>query len=210
LSNSPDTPDLNQLYLYTRVVVRRYLFRIRDIIPPELWKDEIDELTQVALFKFWEISQRKQIAHRHAYISRIVHSLVVDTARRYRATVGLPLDEYGEITKGKVIASLSDGMLDPASEIEHKEEKNACIEKVVRDIVSLPPCQRRAMICLLKDEVEEIQLYSGEFKKYGIAIDQVHLPNNRRAVQASRASLSVARKKMRSLQKSYTLADKAL
>lgn len=201
MSDSLTTHDLKQLYLYIQAEVRGYLFQIRANVPPELLKDEIDELTQVAWFKFWEISQRKQITYRRAYISKIVHSLVIDTARRYRSTARLSFDEYGEVTQGRIISPLSEEMLDPALEFEQKETRYYQFEEIVKDIVSLPPCQRRAIICQVKDRVEDIQFLADEFKKYGIAIDRIHWQNGKRAAQASRASLSIARKKMRSLHK---------
>jgi DNA-directed RNA polymerase specialized sigma24 family protein len=199
LANLHSTADINQLYPYIRAAVRRYVFKLRDVVPPELWRDEIDELTQVACFKYWQASQRDQITYPQAYVSKIVHSLVVDMARRYKATVRLLLDEYGEVVQGNVLVCLSEGMSDPAYEFERKEVMNDYIRRVVSDIISLPPCQRRAMICLLKDEVHYSQQFVEEFKKHGIVIELVSSPKEQRAVQASRASLSVARKKMRSL-----------
>ncbi len=207
MSNLSDALDLKELYPRIRTEVSKSLFKIRTMVPPELWRDEVDELTQIACFKYWQNSQRKQIIYQHAYISKIIHSLIVDTVRRYKATAGMSIDEYGEVLDGRVLVSSGEGMLDPAYEFEQMEVKKDCIAKIVREIISLPSQQRGAMICLLKDKVEDVQGFAEEFRKYGIAIDLISLPNEKRALRASRASLSVARKKMRTSKQRYVSAD---
>ena len=138
-----------------------------------------------------------------AYILSIVHSLIIDRLRRNKPIVGLPLDEYGEITQGRIWASSDEDTMDPACEFERKVRYQRCVTQVVRDIASLPVCQRNAMICLLKDEVEDIQPLADEFRKYGIDIAVLHWPNEKKQLISCKASLSIARKKMRLSKRTY-------
>lgn len=201
--NSPDPLDPKHLQAYIRSQVWKLLYLLRGVVPPELLEDEIDDLTQIAWLKFWLISQRETITNQNGYIRSIVRSLMIDTRRRHKLTGEMLLDEYGEVAQGHVLISGSMEMMNPADEFERTQELADCIEEVLDDILALPPCQRRAVLCMLKDELDDIEGLAEALWKRGIDIERMSWPQDKRALQRCRASLFIARQKFRSMKKKY-------
>ena len=169
----------------------------------EEFPEEINDLAQSTLIAFWQRlnSEKGQINSPKAYISHIVHSRGVDMIRqRQRKPIfPLPVDQDGELYQGRVILIPSDGMQDPALEFERKE----FITEVIDDVLKLPPHQRYAMICTLKDELGDSLLLVEAFSKRGIDIGTINWPQDTVELQKLRSSLSVARKKLRFSKKKY-------
>src|SRR5205085_6783159 len=110
--------------------------------------------------------------------------------RQSKLTSPLPMDQDGELYQGRVLLVPSDGMQDPAFEFERKE----LIAEVVNDVLTLPPIQRYAMICTLKDEIGDTFPLAETFRKHGIDIETINWPRERMELQKLQSSLSVARK----------------
>lgn len=182
----------------------------RQLIPPDELATEIDELVQATLITFWHrlASGNVHIASPKAYLGAIVRSRCVDMIRhkqKRRFVQPLILDQDGELHQGKFLLMSNEKMQDPALEYNHKE----LISEVANDVMCLPPCQRYAMICTLKDVVGENPMLAETFAKYGVNIRTINWPRDAVALQTLRSSLSPARKKLRSCRERHKAAQGA-
>ncbi len=117
--------------------------------------------------------------------------------------LSLPIDENGELYHGHVL--FAKGAPDPASEVEQEELIADCMAKVVDDVLTLPSRQQQAMICSLKELLEDILPLIRAFKRRGVNIEAVRRPEQKDEAQRLMASLSIARRKLRPLRKKYNL-----
>ena len=177
----------------------------RHIASPEVLDLEIHELAQRSRIKLWRTLQKRHITHISAYIRCIVHSESMDMVRSYKPDLPLPVDEDGELYQGDVLVALSEGMRDPLYELEQKEMAAEYITQAVDVLRSFPPCQRRAMICSLKDQLDDVLTLTKAFKKFEINIETVRWPSQKEEVKNLKASLSIAHKKLRSLKSEHEL-----
>ena len=168
------------------------------IASPEVLDLEIHELAQRTRIKLWRTLQKIHITHLRAYIRCIVHSESMDMVRRYKLNLPLPVDEDGELYQGDVLVAPSEGMQDPLYELEQKEMATEYITQAVDVLRSLSPCQRQVMICSLKDQLDDVLTLTKAFKKFEINIETVRWPSKKKEVKNLKASLSTARKKLRS------------
>ena len=169
----------------------------RNAVHPEMLADEIDELAQRVRFKLWLMLRRKRIVNLKLYIRCIVLTEVVEMVRRYKLTFPLPLDEDGELYQGNMLILLGEGMQDPAYEVEQAEALEVCTQDIVEAVLNLPPQQQRAMICSLQDEIDEVFPVLHLLQWHVTNIEEQHWPESKEGLQSMRASLSVARKKLR-------------
>lgn len=179
----------------------------RHLVSPEVLDLEINELAQRSRIKLWRTLQKRPITHIRAYIRCIVHSETIDMARSYKPSLPLPVDEDGELYQGDVIVTASEGMQDPLYELEQKEMTAEYITQTVEMLRSLPPRQRQAMICSLKDQLDDVLTLTRAFKKRGINIQIMKWPSKEKEMKVLKASLSVAHKKLRLLKKVYKLME---
>jgi DNA-directed RNA polymerase specialized sigma24 family protein len=170
----------------------------RYIASPGVLDLEIQELAQRSRLKLWRTLQKRHIAHIKAYIRCIVHSVSMDMVRRYKPNLPLPVDEDGELYRGDVLVAPSEGMQDPLYELEQKEMAEEYITQAVDLLRSLPPCQQQVMICSLKDQLDNVLTLTEAFKKFEINIETVRWPSKKKELRNLKASLSAARKKLRS------------
>jgi len=171
----------------------------RHIASPEVLDLEIHELAQRTRIKLSRTIQKRAITHLSAYIRCIVHSASMDMVRSYKPDLPLPVDEDGELYQGDVLVALSEGMRDPLYELEQKEMAAEYITQAVDALSSFPPCQQQVMICSLKDQLDDVLLLTKAFKKFEINIESMRWPSIKKEVKNLKASLSAARKKLRSL-----------
>src|SRR5579859_5259355 len=123
----------------------------------------------------------------------------MDMIRRYRPNLPLPVDEDGELYQGDVLMVPGEEMQDPLYELEQKEMAAEYITQVVDALSSFPPCQQQVMICSLKDQLDDVLPLTQAFKKFKINIETRRWPSKKKEVKNLKASLSAARKKLRSL-----------
>lgn len=194
---------LEQLDSYIVALVRQMVRRTK-IGDPSISNLECDEIIQQARIKLWMMLNKRPVTHPKAYIRTIVHTIMIDRLRMRRPPLPLPVDEEGELYTGTVIAQPQEGMEDPANEFEQEETVAELLERTAAAVSSLPPRQQLAMICSLREQVDDTFQLLETFKKYHIDGD-VEWPVNRREMQLLKASLSVARKKVAAL-KSESLA----
>lgn len=170
----------------------------RHIAPPEVLDLEVHELAQRSRIKLWRTLQKRHITHIKAYIRCIVHSESMDMVRSYKPILPLPVDEDGELYQGDVLVAPGEEMQDPLYELEQKEMVAEYITQVVDALSSFPPCQQQVMICSLKDQLDDVLLLTKAFKKFKINIETKRWPSEEKEVKNLKASLSAARKKLRS------------
>ena len=150
---------------------------------------EVDELTQRVRIKFWRMLEKGQIFHPHSYARRIVHSEFIDMIRQRKLIVSLPDDEEEGTYAVKSQA-------DPADEIIQRMEAYSLLRDLVRMVRELPPRQQMAMICLLWDQVDDLEQLQALFAIYGLDRKMTKWPLEQTERRAVLASLSVARQKM--------------
>jgi DNA-directed RNA polymerase specialized sigma24 family protein len=180
----------------------------RQLMSPDELASEIDELVQASLITFWLrlASGTVHIVSPKAYLGSIVRSRCIDMIRRRQKrkfAQPLTLDQDGELHQGKILFMSSDKMQDPALEYSHRE----LVAEVADDVMGLPPCQRYAMICTLKDVVGETPMLAAIFAKHGVNIHTINWPRDAVALQTLRSSLSPARKKLRSCRERHKAAQ---
>ena len=182
---------------YIVALAKKYL--PRTIAPAEVLDLEIDELAQNSRIKLWLALQKRKITHPRSYIRCIVQTESVDMIRQHKPILPLLTDEDGELKQGNLLAIPGEGMQDPLYELEREEMMADYIAKAVDDVLKLPACQQSAMICALKDQLDDVLLLIEAFKKRQVGIEAVDWPEKKEEIQRIRASLSIARKKLRSL-----------
>jgi DNA-directed RNA polymerase specialized sigma24 family protein len=171
----------------------------RNVVRPEMLRDEIDELAQRVRFKLWLTLRKKRINNLRAYIRSVVYTEVINMVRQYQAALPLPLDEDGELYQGNIIATPGEGMQDPAYEIEQEEAIDDYMTEAVEAVVKLPPRQQQAMICSLIDKIDDVLPLIDTLRNHAINIEEVNWPEESDELQRLQASLSIARKKLRKM-----------
>ncbi len=188
---------LKQINSYILDVVRRKIPRA--IIPSAVLDLEIDEIAQRTRIKLWQAMQREHISNVRSYVNSIVYTETIDFIRRYKPIIPLPLDEYGELYQEHILATLSQPNPDPTELFEQEETYYHLITKLAQAVRALPPKQRYAMICALKDYSTGNVVFIEAFALCGIDIASTHWPKEQHELQSLRTSLSIARKKLHAL-----------
>ena len=195
-----DVKLLREHEKYIQNLVRKKI--PRHLIPPDVMDLEVDELIQQVYIKLWLQSQRQHIVNPKAYIRRIVWTETVDMVRRYRPVTSLSVDDDGELYQENIMLMVSEGVQDPADEVEDEEMKVQYIKKIATALLQLSHAEQRAMICSLKDCKDDITLLVlRELKAQGIPIEDIYWPTEKGRKQSLRVALSHGRKKLRLLLK---------
>lgn len=160
-------------------------------------RDGYDELAQRVRIKLWLALEKRNITNHKAYIRSIVHSEVVDMIRSKKSMLSLPLDEDGELLHYRFLASSSEEFLDPACVVEEAETMSELLARTAVAVHALPPCQQRAILCTLEDQVDDLALLTTVFREKQLEIGGLPWPVEKTESQRLRASLWVSRKKLR-------------
>ncbi len=161
---------------------------------------EVDELIQRVRIKLWKALKRQHLEYIKMYIRCIVQSEIVDLLRRRKPSLPLPVNEDGELYQEKIKVielEYSKDTQDPLYAVEQEEEYQACIEKVSDAVGKLPPRQRYALLCMLKDKVEDCLQLTAALKERGYDVDKAKWPETLKEQVQLRASLCISRKKLR-------------
>ena len=153
---------------------------------------EIDELAQCVRIKLWQALAKRDIHYPYAYIKLMVRNEFIDRIRRQKPVVLLPT--YEEFVQNQVPGVLDRYVPDPADELEQREETSARLREIVQAVLALPPRQRFAMICLLRDRVDNLVQLVEAFKAYKVDIEGIGWPVDKEEKQLLQASLVPARK----------------
>ena len=178
---------------YIVASVERRARHSSNIARPEVLDLEIDEITQRVRIKFWGALKEKPIVYPRAYIRTIVRNEFNDIPRKRKPPLPLPADEDGEIHLGYALLAESEGMSDPAYEFELEEGLNDWMALATQAIAHLSPRQKHAMICLLKERIDNrIQLVEA-FERQKVNIDDFTWPDNEVDEIRLKASIYAAR-----------------
>jgi DNA-directed RNA polymerase specialized sigma24 family protein len=177
-------------------------YEARRAIPLDLFSRDVldleaDELAQNIRIKLWVSHQKHPIIHPGAYIRTIARTTAIDMVRRHRPTVSLFGDADGELCLGDCIPAQNEGFQDPADEIELGEVDTDFLTMLMKAILALPPRQKQAMLYALKDCKDDALPLINALKVYGIDIEAMDWPDEPGEVRLLKASLTVARKKLR-------------
>ena len=112
---------------------------------------EADELAQIMRIKLWNARRKHRIKNPPAYIRKVAHTTAVDILRRHRSSIPLSTDANGEFSLSNSLVARNEGYQDPAYEIELVEIDPYFIKKLVLEILSLPPRQRRSLLFSLRE-----------------------------------------------------------
>lgn len=169
-----------------------------DVIRAEVLDLETDELVQRVRIKFWHALEDKHIDFPKTYIKRIVNSEFIDMVRRLKPnyTLDLPVDDEGEIYQGHMLITPSTGMADPSIEYEERVEASERMQEIVDAVLTLPARQRQAMICDMRDRVDDLDALTNAFKKRKAVIEAWQWPQQKKEKTLLRASLNYARVKV--------------
>jgi DNA-directed RNA polymerase specialized sigma24 family protein len=183
---------------YITVIARRYV--PRKVIHPEAIEDEIEDIVQETRIRLWKTLTLKglQIFNIEAYIARIVRNLCADIGRR-KPYHSLSLDADGELQQGHALISQSEGVQDPAYELEQKEQTSTSIVKLTEAVLKLPRIQQYAFIAFLEEHKDVTSPLLCVLRKRGIDIEAIQMPGIISTPQSQRTSFSIARKKLRSM-----------
>lgn len=186
---------------YIRLLVRRQI--PRQIIRTETLEMDIDEIVQQVSIKLWHALQRHEIDMPRSYINKVIRTVIIDMARRYKAAIPLYIDDEGELFLGELSTAQQERMqtIDPSREIEQTETVHYLLDRITATIHLLPPRQRYAIICSLKEQIDSLLALTLAFKKVGIDIEGIGWPEEKKELQSLKSSRTVAQKKLRSLMK---------
>jgi DNA-directed RNA polymerase specialized sigma24 family protein len=197
VSEEDSDPDIEEILArfdaYIVALVQKMARRSSNIARPEVLDLEIDEITQRVRIKFWKALEAKEIEHHKAYIRIIVNNEFNDLGRKRKAPLPLPTDEDGELYMGNVLLSESEGFADPVVEFGKEEEMDSWMALTADVVTDLPARQQHAMICHLKEQVDNgIQLIE-VFEKHKVNINAVSWPDDQADTKRLKASISPAR-----------------
>ena len=192
--NDPVDEILVRLDPYIVALVENMARRSSSIARPEVLDLEIDEIVQKVRIKLWKALTEKLIAYPRAYIRAIVSNEFNDIPRKRKAPLPLPTDEDGEIHLGTTLLAEKEGMSDPAYAFELEEGLNEWMALAAQVISHLIPRQKHAMICLLKERIDNrIQLIEA-FERHEVNIDDFAWPDNEADEIRLKASIYAARR----------------
>ncbi len=190
-------------HAYITVLARRYV--PRKMIRPELMEDEVEDIVQETRIRLWKTLMVKnvQIGCFEGYIACIVRNLCRDIGRR-RVLYTLPVDAVGELQQGCTLI-LQEGGQEPGYELEQGEQFAARVVWMVDVILKLPQKQRHAVIALLNKHREITSPVLRTLEKRGVNVEAIQMASESDTLSRQRASLSVARKRLRAIQKEKNL-----
>ena len=186
---------------YDPYLIRQVQERMRlhpDLVRPALLDLETDELVQRVRIKFWHALTEKHIEYPKTYLKRIVNSEFIDLVRRIKPhyMLDLPVDEEGELYQGHMLITPSAGMADPSIEYEEQVEARERMQEIVDAVLTLPVRQQHAMICEMRDRVDDLDALTNAFKERKADIERWQWPQQKNEKLLLRASLAYARLKI--------------
>ena len=176
----------------------------RNVISAEEIDMEIDDLVQTTRFKLWLALQKREIHNVKNYIRGIMRNEVVTTVRQHEPTTRLVMNDEGELPQTSTVLVASKESYDPVAYAEQEEVLTCYSSKLTQHIVPLPPQQRRAILCALKEQIADLLPLADMFQPYGIDVEHLDWPEAENELRSSRVSLSIARKKLRAKKEDNT------
>jgi DNA-directed RNA polymerase specialized sigma24 family protein len=157
---------------------------------------EREEIAQRVRMKLWEALPGKEISNPRAYLRRTVHHEFISFLRQRKVLSRWATNEDGEPYQGKTLITLSQGMGDPQGEVEQEEALQEMMERVVDAIMALPKMQKVAMVCYIRERLDDPNLLTEAFKRRDLDITVFQWPQDRVAKQRLQASCRPGRLSM--------------
>lgn len=199
LSAYDDDPIDELLVQYEPLLQTEVRKAVRSFSSDGILELEIDELAQEVRIKLWKACQKQRIKNPRAYIMAITRTTAIDIIRRHKPVLSLSNSAYEELGLIDLLMAQNEGFQDPALETELEEVEPLFLASLVEAILSLPPRQKHAVLLAIKDHQADSYLLIGALKARGVDIETISQPEERSELYLLRASLSVARKKLRAL-----------
>jgi len=162
----------------------------RDIHPAVL-DLELDEIIQRVRIKLWQALEKRVIYYPYAYIKLIIQSEFIDMKRRQKPYLSVSIDEG--LTHAEVEIATRH-MADPAETVAQQMDASTCLKEMIQAVLALPPRQQNAMICSLKERVDDLRQLIEAFKVYKMDIQAIQWPVGKAEKQLLHASLVPAKK----------------
>lgn len=188
---------LEQYDAFIITLARRALIGYKN--NPEIVEMEIDEVAQMTRINLWRTLTHTHVTNPKAYIRRIVRNETINLFRRRKHEIALPVDEEGEITNGVPLMDTHQGE-DPAHSVMQDEALRQCVQGIAERLLTLPPFQRRAIMYDLVQKLEDTSPLVSHLAERGCRVEVATWPKDTQSQQRLRASLSIARKNLRSKQ----------
>ena len=173
-------------------------FRVRRLgqcycqdIHPAVLDLELDEIAQRVRIKLWQALVKRDIHYPYAYIRLIIQNEYIDMKRRKKPYLFLSIDEELNHEEDEIAAR---HVTDPAETMAQQMDATTCLKGMVQAVLGLPPRQQYAMICSLKERVDDLKLLTEAFKLYKKDIQAIQWPAGRAEKQLLQASLAPAKK----------------
>lgn len=160
-------------------------------IHPAVLDLELDEVIQRVRIKFWQALEKRNIRYPYVYIKLIIQSEFIDMTRRQKHYLALSIDE--ELTHAEVEIA-TQHMIDLAETVEQQMDASTCLKEMIQTVLVLPPRQQYAMICSLKERVDDLRQLIEAFKAYKMDIQAIQWPAGKAEKQLLQASLVPAKK----------------
>lgn len=160
-------------------------------VPPSVLDLELDEVIQLVRIKFWQALEKRDIRYPYAYIKLIIQSQFIDMLRCQKRCELVSLNEefaHSATTFDALCVS------DAAEMVEQQMDALAHLKEMIQAVLALPPRQRYAIICSLKEHADDLKLLMEAFKAYKIDIQTIQWPTGKVEKQVLKASLGPARK----------------
>ena len=162
----------------------------RDIHPAVL-DLELDEIIQRVRIKLWQALEKRDIHYPYAYIKLIIQSEFIDMKRRKKPYLSLSTDE-GLIHDEVEITARH--MADPAETMAQEIDASTCLKEMTQAVLALPPRQQYAIICSLKERVDDLRQLIEAFKEQKMDIQAIEWPAGKAEKRLLHASLVPAKK----------------
>ena len=160
-------------------------------IHPAVLDLELDEIIQRVRIKLWQALEKRDIHYPYAYIKLIIQSEFIDMKRRQKPYLSLSIDE--KLTHDEVEIAARH-MADPAEAMAQQVDASTCLKEMTRAVLALPPRQQYAIICSLKERVDDLRQLIEAFKEYKMDIQTIQWPAGKAEKHLLQASLIPAKK----------------
>ncbi len=155
---------------------------------------ELDEIIQRVRIKLWQALEKRVIYYPYAYIKLIIQSEFIDMKRRQKPYLSVSIDEGLTHAEVEITAR---HMADPAETVAQQMDASTCLKEMIQAVLALPPRQQNAMICSLKERVDDLRQLIEAFKVYKMDIQAIQWPAGKAEKQLLYASLVPAKKTLR-------------
>ena len=169
----------------------------RQEVPVSIGPVDSEDVAQEAFIKLLLSAKKQPIESPKAYIRKIVHTVKIDIARKYKPNLNqaFPTDENGEISEDSLSDVSGMGLNNPETLLEEEEAVEERMQEIVTAIATFHPRQRRATICTLRDRVDDLLQFVDALSTSGID-SEAQWPAPQPDRQRLQASYAPARRKI--------------